>query len=80
MEPSTILQIGVSPIRINLLTAIEDVGFADCYPNRQTSVLAGVSVGVISTHDLRRNKASTGRAKDQEDLRLLNLNNPERLS
>ncbi len=76
MEPGTIVQIGVSPIRIDLLTAIDGVGFAECYPKRETSVLDGVAVAVISIHDLRRNKASAGRPKDQEDLRLLNLKNP----
>ncbi|MCC3152610.1 nucleotidyltransferase [Hymenobacter sp. BT770] len=75
MEPGTIVQIGVSPIRIDLLTTIDGVGFLECYPNRETSVLDGVPIAVISIQDLRRNKASTGRAKDQEDLRLLDLSN-----
>lgn len=75
MEPDTIVQIGVSPIRIDLLTAIDGVGFAECYPRRETSILDGVPVAVISIHDLRRNKASTGRAKDEEDLRLLGRQN-----
>ncbi|MFD1468345.1 nucleotidyltransferase [Hymenobacter caeli] len=80
MEANIIVQIGVTPFRIDLLTAIDGVTFAECYPNRQTSMLDGVPVAVISIHDLRRNKASTGRAKDQEDLRLLSLQNPENLS
>lgn len=75
-QHDVVVQIGVSPIRIDVLTAIDGVGFSDCYPNRQTAVLDGVPIAVIGIHDLRRNKASTGRAKDQEDLRLLNLQNP----
>ena len=75
MEADVIVQIGVSPFRIDLLTAIDGVTFAECYPNRQISVLDGVPLAVISIHDLRRNKASTGRAKDQEDLRLLGIQN-----
>ncbi|WP_262489837.1 hypothetical protein [Hymenobacter terrenus] len=39
-------------------------------------MLDGVPVAVISINDLRRNKASTGRAKDKEDLRLLDSQNP----
>lgn len=77
VTPDTIVQLGVSPIRIDVLTAIDGVSFAECYSGRQTAVLDGVPIAVISIHDLRRNKASTGRAKDQEDLRLLNLKNPE---
>ncbi|GAB3576615.1 nucleotidyltransferase [Hymenobacter daeguensis] len=75
-EPGNIIQIGVSPIRIDVLTEIDGVSFAECYPGRQTAVLDEVPIAVISIHDLRRNKASTGRPKDQEDLRLLNLKNP----
>ena len=75
-ECGNIIQIGVSPIRIDVLTAIDGVSFAECYPDRQTAVLDEVPIAVISIHDLRRNKASTGRPKDKEDLRLLNLKNP----
>lgn len=72
-EPDVIIQIGVPPFRIDVLTDIDGVSFLDCYPNRQEGMLDGVPVFVISLNDLRRNKASTGRAKDQEDLRLLTL-------
>ena len=60
-ECGNIIQIGVSPIRIDVLTAIDGVSFAECYPDRQTAVLDEVPIAVISIHDLRRNKASTGR-------------------
>ena len=76
MEADVIVQLGVQPFRIDVLTVIDGVNFDDCYPNRQESVLDGVPLSVISIHDLRRNKASTGRAKDQEDLRLLSAQNP----
>ena len=59
-----------------MLTVIDGVSFDECYANRQESVLDGVPLAIISIHDLRRNKASTGRAKDQEDLRLLSTQNP----
>lgn len=74
-KSDSIVQIGVTPVRIDVLTAIDGVSFVECYPDRQTAVLDGVPIAVISIHDLRRNKASTGRAKDQEDLRLLSLKN-----
>lgn len=73
LEPDTVIQLGVSPIRIDLLTSIEGVEFNDCYSARHTSVLDGITLSIISLPDLRKNKASTGRAKDAEDLRLLNL-------
>ena len=76
-EPDVIIQIGVPPFRIDVLTDIDGVSFSDCYPNRQKGVLDGVPVFVISLDDLCRNKASTGRAKDAEDLRLLTLKNQD---
>ena len=56
LEPDTVIQLGVSPVRIDLLTSIEGVAFADCYPTRQNSVLDGVPVAVISIDDLRKTK------------------------
>ena len=80
MEVDVIMQIGVAPFRIDLLTVIDGVTSAEYYPNRQTSVLDGIPLAVISIHDLRRNKASTGRAKDQDALRLLSVKYSENLS
>ncbi|MBT2558589.1 nucleotidyltransferase [Hymenobacter sp. ISL-91] len=71
LEPDTVIQLGVSPIRIDLLTSVDGVEFNECYPARQISVLDDVPVAVISLADLRKNKGSTGRAKDIEDVRLL---------
>ena len=79
MEADIIVQLGVQPFRIDVLTVIDGVSFDDCYPNRQESVLDGVPLAVISIHDLRRNKARTGRAKDQEDLHLLSVKHPDNL-
>jgi len=80
MEVDVIMQIGVAPFRIDLLTVIDGVTSAEYYPNRQNSVLDGIPLAVISIHDLRRNKASTGRAKDQDALRLLSVKYSENLS
>ncbi|WP_400193805.1 nucleotidyltransferase [Hymenobacter sp. B81] len=75
-EPDTVVQLGVTPVRIGILTTVDGVQFAECFPNREVTVLDGVPIAVIHRTDLLRNKASTGRAKDQEDLRLLNRQNP----
>lgn len=73
MEPEIIVQLGVVPFRIDLLTVIDGVSFEECYPQRKITVLDGVSIVVLGMEDLQKNKASTGRAKDAEDLRLLKL-------
>ncbi|WP_133271891.1 nucleotidyltransferase [Hymenobacter radiodurans] len=73
IEPETIVQLGVAPLRIDLLTSVDGVEFNSCYDQREIKVLDGVPINFISLSDLRQNKASTGRLKDQLDLQ--NLSN-----
>ncbi len=73
MEPGIIVQLGNSPFRIDVLTDIDGVFFDECYPRRKTIVLSDVPVAIIGIEELQKNKASTGRPKDAEDLRLLKL-------
>jgi hypothetical protein len=64
----TVFQIGVAPSRIDILTGITGVSFEEGWPNRLTVTLDEQSVPVIGLADLIRNKAATGRARDQADL------------
>lgn len=76
-EPDTIVQLGVAPLRIDLLTSIDGVEFERCYEQREIRTLDQVSISFISLSDLRQNKASTGRMKDQLDLQNLDKANPQ---
>lgn len=64
----TVFQIGVAPNRIDLLTGITGMGFEEAWPNRLTVTIDDQNVPVIGLADLIRNKAATGRPKDQADL------------
>jgi hypothetical protein len=64
-------QIGLPPIRIDILTTIDGVTFADAWPNRFASTVGGVTTNVIGRVDLLRNKKASGRAKDLADIELL---------
>ncbi len=72
LAPGGIIQLGVAPVRIDILNEIDGVTFADSYAACEPSIWDGVSVNFISLADLRKNKASTGRRKDAADLRNLN--------
>ena len=72
LAPGGIIQLGVAPVRIDILNEIDGVTFADCYAACEPSTWDNVVVNFISLADLRKNKASTGRAKDAADLRNLN--------
>jgi hypothetical protein len=67
-QPGNIVRMGLPPIRIEVLTSISGVEFADCYQRRAVTEIDGETVSVISLEDLRRNKAESGRLKDLMDL------------
>jgi hypothetical protein len=62
-----VVQLGVSPNRIDLLTAISGVTFDEAWATRTAGELDGIAVPFIGREALLRNKRSTGRAKDLGD-------------
>jgi predicted nucleotidyltransferase len=73
LREDQIVRLGEAPLRIELLTSISGVRFADCHARRNQVRIDGLRVSLISLQDLKRNKAATGRAKDQADLEQLEL-------
>jgi len=67
-EPDIVFQMGIAPIRIDILTGIDGVAFADAWPNRTPSVIGTVPVNVIGKSDLKRNKTAAGRPQDLADI------------
>lgn len=66
-EPGIVFQIGVAPVRIDILTQIDCVSFDDAWPNRMVVNWDGLEIPVIGRSDLIRNKRLTGRTKDLAD-------------
>lgn len=67
-----VIQLGVSPLRIDLMTSIEGVEFSTAYKNRKKITYWNIkNVSFISYNDLVTNKKTTGRKKDKEDLEWL---------
>lgn len=62
-----VVQIGVAPRRIDLLTGISGVVFADAWPHRVEVLWGGHRVAFLGLDDLLKNKRSTGRPKDSLD-------------
>jgi hypothetical protein len=67
----TIFQIGVPPVRIDVITAIDGVDFADAWPDRFDTSFGGVPVSVISRHHLILNKKASARLQDLADVERL---------
>lgn len=69
--PDSVVQLGVQPLRIDILTTISGVEFSEAWRDRITVVLDGIQVPVLSRTHLVANKRAAKRPKDQLDLRWL---------
>lgn len=70
-SPDLIYQIGIAPVRVDVMTQISSVSFADAWPRRVAGCLFGVPVFFLALRDLKSNKRATGRAQDLEQLKSL---------
>ena len=77
-SPGMVVQLGVKPNRIDLLTAISGVSFEEAWATRSEAELDGVATRFIGRAALLRNKQQTGRAKDLGDAEELRKRTTER--
>ncbi len=68
LSPHQITRMGREPVRIEILTTVSGVDFAEAYAHRIVDVIDGIPVSVISRQHLEANKRAAGRAKDLADL------------
>jgi hypothetical protein len=70
-RPGLVFQIGVAPLRIDVITAIDGVRFDEAWPDRLEARFADQAVGVLSRRHLIQNKRASGRDQDLVDLKWL---------
>jgi hypothetical protein len=63
-----IVQLGMPPNRIDLMTSIDGVTFEEAWAGRIEGTFAGEQVFFIGRDELTRNKAASGRPQDLADL------------
>ncbi|HXM41160.1 MAG TPA: nucleotidyltransferase [Bryobacteraceae bacterium] len=68
-QEGIVYQMGVAPVRIDILTRISGVQFALAWRSRIASAMFGVPVHFISLDDLIANKQAAARSTDLEDLK-----------
>jgi hypothetical protein len=68
VQDDRVIQLGVAPNRIDLLTSISGVSFEEAWRSRELGELGELTVPFISREMLKRNKAATGRSQDLADL------------
>jgi uncharacterized nucleotidyltransferase DUF6036 len=66
-----VFQMGVAPVRIDVLMSISGVVFDEAWKRRTEAVFEGVRFPVIGLDDLVQNKRACGRPKDLVDLEIL---------
>ena len=66
--PDLVYQIGVVPVRIDLLTSISGVTFEECWQTRISVPIGDLTVPVIGRAELIRNKRAAGRPRDLADI------------
>lgn len=64
----TIFQIGVEPVRVDIITSIDGVDFDTAWPARVHSQYADQPVFVISRDHFISNKRASGRPQDLADI------------
>jgi hypothetical protein len=67
----TVFQIGVPPLRIDVITAIDGVGFDEAWSARLQTKFADQPAAVLSRDHLIRNKRAAGRTQDLADVEWL---------
>jgi hypothetical protein len=63
-----IIQLGYSPVRIDIITSITDVSFESAWKKKTKGKYGDTSCFFISKEDLIRNKQGIGRAQDIADV------------
>jgi hypothetical protein len=71
MQADQVIQIGVAPNRIDVMTFLSGVDFAEAWASRDQGELDGLVVPFISKEMLKRNKTACGRLQDLADLEYL---------
>lgn len=73
IQPEKIIQLGLPPQRIDILTSIDGVNFNDAWERRIVDSFGDIPVFIISLKDLIKNKSSSGRIKDLQDIEWIKM-------
>jgi predicted nucleotidyltransferase len=72
LNKEMLLQLGVSPVRIDILSNLDGVEFNEVFETAFSFNEDGVSFKVIHINQLIKNKSAVGRGKDLDDIETLN--------
>ena len=67
-RPGIVYQLGVAPGRIDILTELTGITFAEAWPDRVRGRFDEIDADVIGREAFIRNKRATGRTRDLADI------------
>ena len=67
-QQGTVFQLGVAPVRIDILTELTGLRFADAWATRVRGTFGDLNVDFIGRDAFIANKRATGRTKDLGDI------------
>ena len=70
-NPEKVVQLGVPPVRIDLITSITGVSWEDAVARKEAGAFGDVPVNYLGREQYVVNKRATGRRKDLADLEAL---------
>ncbi len=77
-QPDMILQFGVEPVRIDVITGITGIpDFASAWEDRAPGFFASLPANYLGRATLMRNKLATGRSQDLVDVKSLQQDDEE---
>ena len=72
-RPTSVVQFGIPPCRIDIVTGAQALTFEGAWSRRVIEEVDGVRVNILSLDDLLTNKRSVGRLSDLADVDALEL-------
>jgi hypothetical protein len=70
-RPGIVFQMGLPPLRIDVLTELSGLTFGEAWPGRISASFGPLTVNVIGRDAFIKNKRATGRARDLADVEAL---------
>lgn len=69
--PDQVLQLGVAPVRVDIITSLTGVSWSDAKTGSSQGNYGGITVPFLGRKELIRNKKALGRTKDLADIEAL---------
>ncbi|GAA5482544.1 nucleotidyltransferase [Haloferula sargassicola] len=68
LVPDSVIQLGVEPHRIDLLTGLSGIDWSEAWETKQSGTIGGLPVFFLSRENYIKNKLASGRPQDLADV------------